>query len=307
MKFILTAVTLLASTAAVAAKEPKVLHGLVLIEDGASKSVPKETKVVASAAKDGEEKKIPKFSPPTDMTEEQLANFLDNRKDTGDTERDYSPLIQDDLSSEEGNFWKRSRDYCYDDEDYGCYEKGVPHCCIVSKRLKSDTCPAVKPRCDLPVRRSHSRHKGRVRRTIRAGNVCRFNDICENGYDCIDGICRLRRRAIPVGAVCRYGDVCADGYSCIDGYCGVRRRSVIPMGAVCRYGDVCADGYSCIDGYCGVRPRPRSRSCSPATHAGGDCTNTRCCVPGYQCQPSRLNGSDRSMCYRGASVQATTE
>ena len=43
-------------------------------------------------------------------------------KDTDDTERDYSP----DLSSEEGNFWKRdgsySRDYCYDDEDYGCYE-----------------------------------------------------------------------------------------------------------------------------------------------------------------------------------------
>ena len=44
-------------------------------------------------------------------------------KDTDDTERDYSP----DPSSDEGNFWKRdgsyySRDYCYDDEDYGCYE-----------------------------------------------------------------------------------------------------------------------------------------------------------------------------------------
>ena len=44
-------------------------------------------------------------------------------KDTDDIERDYSP----DLSSEEGYFWKRDgsyypRNYCYDDEDYGCFE-----------------------------------------------------------------------------------------------------------------------------------------------------------------------------------------
>ena len=63
----------------------------IQVEDGASKSslvVPKETKVVASVVKDDvsattteeEEKKIPKFFP-TDMTEEQLANFLDNRKE----------------------------------------------------------------------------------------------------------------------------------------------------------------------------------------------------------------------------------
>ena len=237
--------------------------------------------------------------------------------------------------------------------------KGVPHCCIVSKRLKADTCPAAKPRCDL------RRHKGslrrttisagdycnasldvcengydcidgiceiRGRRTVRAGEVCRYDDICENGYDCINDVCRLSRRTIRAGGVCRYNDVCENGYECVNeicqswrrpssrtiraggvcqiggtlcmnGYSCIGGRCVIPMGAVCRYGDVCADGYSCIDGYCGVR----RRSCSPATHAGGDCTNTRCCVPGYECQPSRLNGSDRFMCYGGASVQATTE
>lgn len=190
--------------------------------------------------------------------------------------------------------------YCYPDhKDFGCFGLGVPHCCVWDNTDDDvPPCPDVKPRCDI------GRHSNRLRRVpIGPNDYCNAEyDVCADGYSCVDGVCReiIYKRAytprtrapIRAGRVCQIarGDICEDGYSCTNGRCAI---PPIGRNGLCRYGyDVCGEGLDCIDGIC-------QTFCHPATHPGGDCTTTHCCTPGYSCQPSRLNGSDRWDCYSG--------
>lgn len=156
------------------------------------------------------------------------------------------PIVLADVADEESSVISADLaidlpDYCSDDLDYDCYQKGVPRCCVRSRL----TCPSNRrPGCDV------------VRSRIGAGEVCQVSiDVCERGYSCTNGRCAIP--AISPGGYCRSGiDTCVNGYTCNAGRCGpaksrIAPRSRIGNGEVCQASvDVCESGHSCVNGRC---------------------------------------------------------
>jgi len=270
MKFILTAVTLLACTATVAAKEPKVLRGPVLVEDGASKSVPKETKVVvASAVKDVEEKKIPKFFP-TDMTEEQLANFLDNNsnKDIASQKR----------QSQRDN--RRARDNPDRTEREEAKERARK-----TRQSEDRGRGEVDPYNDRHGNPDYDRKREatRIARCERDGRNCNYsgpNSVCYN--DCVDDVgSRGRARNGPNNGE-RANQGCARQCEFIDAACYDDCRFVDRF-SVAQCLDDCELNVDDDDTRNRIKRRANRDDYDSIDNCEGGCRN--------------LNGRDREVCY----------